>query len=711
MRCPIIGIYKPWNCNVLPTNQDVLQYYLFTQTNAELIRSKIITAKVTDDIQTIWNKTTIPIVTPLRIKQIVHKLHDSYIKVKKNYFRDKFKTHYIEKLSAFKRSLLVLCDIAICKCDFNFCSCSKIFKIPAIEKKFIIDQRTERKMLLVVTNIPTHKTEVGNVVKVNSNYKRSISSLSISRKRRSPIKEPVSITKTILKNKKNTILVPTLAKVCDRYGLSDAAGAATANSIMQDLGLISTDKPQLVIDRCKLKRAREKSRLELQQQTKHIDLYSVYFDGRKDSSLCMINKGTGKHIAKVKEEHLSIVKEPGSQYLGHTVPKSSSAKDVASSILDYLGESCQSSMFKIVGCDGTVVNTGQKGGVICCLERSLEKPLQRFICLLHANELPLRHLITHLDGTTSGPKAFSGLIGSALPNCHNLPVVPFAAITAEPYFVNQRELSSDQQYLLDICLAVTNGNCSAKLANRSPGALNHSRWLTTANRVLRLYVATIKPSENLKTIATFILKVYAKIWFAIKARPSCTEAASHLCSMIQASRYLPDSLRKVVDNVIQRNAYYAHPENILLGMVFDENEDIRQLAIKRILHARLKSNYLQPRKYVVPPLRFDAKRYYDLIDWQNTTYTEPPIFSEFSKIDLEYIINPTYSPKGSKMTGETIKSFPCHTQGVERTVKVVTESSKKVCGFIRRDGVIRNQLLSREEMPTFHTKKDWNLSK
>ncbi|GBM54075.1 hypothetical protein AVEN_247689-1 [Araneus ventricosus] len=42
-------------------------------------------------------------------------------------------------------------------------------------------------------------------------------------------------------------------------------------------------------------------------------------------------------------------------------------------------------------------------------------------------------------------------------------------------------------YLLEISQALRLGNCFDELNRRSPGTLKHSRLLTTANRVLRLY--------------------------------------------------------------------------------------------------------------------------------------------------------------------------------------------------------------------------------
>ena len=53
--------------------------------------------------------------------------------------------------------------------------------------------------------------------------------------------------------------------------------------------------------------------------------------------------------------------------------------------------------------------------------------------------------------------------------------------------------------------------------------------------------------------------------------------------------------------------------------------------------------------------------------------------------------------------------FPCHTQAVERCVKVVTEASAAVCDEKSRDGFIRTRLASRELMPTLESKRDFHL--
>lgn len=206
--------------------------------------------------------------------------------------------------------------------------------------------------------------------------------------------------------------------------------------------------------------------------------------------------------------------------------------------------------------------------------------------MLHFNELLLRHFMQYLDGTTSGPNIFSGPIGKQLIKCETLPIYKFQKIDINLPVLNFKELSKDQKYLYEISQAIGSGSYPQDLAKQDPGPLAHSRWLTAANRILRLYVGTSKPSANLKTLVTFLLKVYVPSWFAIKKRHSCTDESRLLWEIIRDTRYLPKRYRDIIDPVIENNAYFAHPENMLLSMLADDSSEVRQMAVNKILNAR-----------------------------------------------------------------------------------------------------------------------------
>ena len=147
----------------------------------------------------------------------------------------------------------------------------------------------------------------------------------------------------------------------------------------------------------------------------------------------------------------------------------------------------------------------------------------------------------------------------------------------------------------------------------------HFWWLTLANRVLRRYASVSTPSENLKTLADFIINVYAPTWFDIKCQPKCEHGPMHLCKMIRRMQHLSDTLLKeVLESVVKRDAYYAHQENVLIAMINDDNMTIRELGFRRILKVRRESeetprNLSIIRQFNVPEINIKAEHYSRLL--------------------------------------------------------------------------------------------------
>ncbi|GBM30686.1 hypothetical protein AVEN_259558-1 [Araneus ventricosus] len=178
----------------------------------------------------------------------------------------------------------------------------------------------------------------------------------------------------------------------------------------------------------------------------------------------------------INEEHYSILQQPGSVLIGRVALSSGSAQNIVNSILSYLNETgFLLHELYVIGCDGTVTNTGWKTGVISQIEKQVKRPLQLGVCLLHFNELPFRHLFINLDDETTAPKSFSGPSGTQLSKCEKLPVVNFKSNECEISEIERKILSKDQQHLLDISYAVKSGSSPEDLSVREPGSLSHSR--------------------------------------------------------------------------------------------------------------------------------------------------------------------------------------------------------------------------------------------
>ncbi|ESO04023.1 hypothetical protein HELRODRAFT_173092 [Helobdella robusta] len=105
-------------------------------------------------------------------------------------------------------------------------------------------------------------------------------------------------------------------------------------------------------------------------------------------------------------------------------------------------------------------------------------------------------------------------------------------------------------------------------------------------------------------------------------------------------------------------------ENILLAILQGDAKHISELALWRILQPRKESKGKKVCEFKLPELEIDASSYYDLIDLAIEKITEPPLAIKYSDIEISNDIS-------SKCLLE-IEKYPCHTQAVERCVKLVT---------------------------------------
>ena len=93
-----------------------------------------------------------------------------------------------------------------------------------------------------------------------------------------------------------------------------------------------------------------------------------------------------------------------------------------------------------IGCDGTNFITGINGGLIKLMEHYLERQLHWNICMLHTNELPLRHLFSNLDENISVPRCFTGPNGKPLHNCEKSSVENFTHVEVPAIVTNATDL-------------------------------------------------------------------------------------------------------------------------------------------------------------------------------------------------------------------------------------------------------------------------------
>ena len=99
---------------------------------------------------------------------------------------------------------------------------------------------------------------------------------------------------------------------------------------------------------------------------------------------------------------------------------------------------------------------------------------------------------------------------------------------------------------------------------------------------------------------------------------------------LEWKNFLDDQVRKLSFEALQRNAYFLNPENVLLAMLADDTEEIRNKAVMQILTIRkIKStkngskthNFI--RRFFYSIINFDATCYHEITNNLSANTKEP----------------------------------------------------------------------------------------
>ena len=509
-----------------------------------------------------------------------------------------------------------------------------------------------------------------------------------------------------------------------RYGRSDRAAAAGYNAALKSIGALTDGDDKLAVDKNKIRRSRDvfaakqkgkhKTKIELTGGLKCIGADGKRNKKTKQKEVQIINGIETVKVVTKSQEHIAYTIEPEGSYLTHSeiAAKKGTGLGLAEDFLDVLIENNSESTLEAVVCDGTNSNTGWKDGMLSHLERKLNppRPILRLVCQAHGIELSLRALFSHCDGGfgTSGPTSFEGPIGkSCAAEVHLKDVVKFSSISTTLPDLDQKvwkDLSRDQQLLYRYVKAISAGEVPEDLARQVAGPINHSRWLTLAIRLMQLYTRTQNPDPGLVQVVKFIVQVYTVVWFSIKAESKFTHGPIHLHKQMTLIRSQSLDTQAVVKPAVQRNAYFAHSSTLLCSMLESTDMRVRVKAVQLIKQVRLKPPK-QPRikalqgirKYSIPPLQWQTKKWSEIIDWKSQTVQECSILSSLGIEDLDNAITMPLS----------FPSYPLHSQSVERCVKLVSEAATKVVGGEKRHQHILSVVESRRMRKASDTKRDF----
>ena len=513
-----------------------------------------------------------------------------------------------------------------------------------------------------------------------------------------------------------------------RFGVSQRATSAITCGFLQDLvdaGYLSAeDKKMLTCDQKKIFRAKENMMSSAQHTEEsrvlNSDIKGIFFDGRDDKTKALaFNYETKKyHPSQIQEEHYSLTQEPEGKYLHHFSPHDYNtnskgtlvkpAKKIALGVYDWIHSHGAKESIQVIGGDSTNTITGWIGGALTHLEKLLGHKCMWIVCMIHLNELPLRHLIETLDGKTCSANKFKGEIGKLLPKVNELPInYKFKPLPGGEDLIDLpddivKSLSTDQHNCYLLVKAIKSSNLSRDLANKKGGPINHARWLTTGQALLMLWVREHNlHGETLKKfelIVNFLVQSYFKLYFDIKVKNSLVYGPIHVLTSLRIFRTQPKEVQDAIKDTIIRGAYHAHSENLILSLLSSNVEEDRVFAIKKILEIRgdFTRGNDSARDRITPTLNFEANSLRELISWDvNIPYE--PIFT--CKLSSESI-------KSFREIPMKVQQFPIHSQSTERAVQHVSKACMLVYGQEKRDAFVKGMLAHREHFPVFDSKKN-----
>ena len=168
---------------------------------------------------------------------------------------------------------------------------------------------------------------------------------------------------------------------------------------------------------------------------------------------------------------------------------------------------------------------GNEGGVCYLVETFLGRNLSRAFCLIHFIELPFKILMKHYLGDTTGPSARDGMLGediSELPS-NAREMVDFETISGNLEEVDKELIDNyDQYYAYHLAMGIQKGAEYLRQIFKGtpplPSKLYHARFLLTALHIMRLYIQSNDPSDDLKRAVTICVKWYIPLFFWIKKK-------------------------------------------------------------------------------------------------------------------------------------------------------------------------------------------------
>ena len=188
-----------------------------------------------------------------------------------------------------------------------------------------------------------------------------------------------------------------------------------------------------------------------------------------------------------------------------------------------------------------------------------------------------------------------------------------------------KNMSTDSSIFYQLGLAVKSGMLSKQLGTKKCGNICHSRWLTTGEALLFLWVSEHglegELLERLEIITTFVVQVYHHMYYEIKVKHGIIDGPNHVLTQLRLITQQPEVVQDILIPITMKGAWFAHSEPILLTLVCSSAREDRKFAMEKILEKRGDNEFgdtnVRPRK--TPSINIQSTSLTTLISWEKMT--------------------------------------------------------------------------------------------
>lgn len=340
----------------LPTKRNVVEYVVFLQQGTNKKRSEFV-ENVHEELSKLWHFAKIPIKRTL-IRGIINDLLSKSL--------NQTKSSRLFRANEWD----VLFRISRCKCSIENnspCLCAVEHKIPDNVEAFFIDQCGARLCSLSDVGLDvrasTSTAVTGPTATATSATEYTPGSDDEFEFESSQL-EDANTPMEDVQLKVSDIRLRYYSSALDRCDISNRHGSLLASMMVKDLqdaiaakeSVSANVREQMVqllddvvIDKSKVFRSRQKFREEAKTAAQCHELLScISFNGKKERTLKTVNN-------IVVEEHITILKEPNSKFIGYVTPSGSTAKDIQIAVVDFLLQNHYNlDNLVAIGCDGNL---------------------------------------------------------------------------------------------------------------------------------------------------------------------------------------------------------------------------------------------------------------------------------------------------------------------------------------------------------------------